>query len=147
MLYANPNTEFVRKFTTANRKLRVLFDARTGEYGLTQARARVLLLLARNAPMTQAELADALDVERPTMARLIDAMEGSGLLRRETCFEDRRQRNISLTEAAEGEAQAVLTLTSRLSDDVLAGISEADLAVLDRVLSRMLENIEGAGPK
>lgn len=145
MSSSHPETGLFRKLGTLSRRLRTLFDARSAEYGLTQARARILLRLAQRRSMTQAELAEAMEVERPTMARLLDAMEAGGLLRREISAEDRRYRNVVLTNAAQGEVESVLALTSRLQDEVLDGIPPEDLEVVERVICRMLDNIGKTG--
>ena len=134
----------LRTLIALARKVRTLFDARTGAYGLTEARAGLLLHLSQAGSLTQSELADAMEVERPTMARLIDGMETSGMVRRDIDPKDRRQRHVQLTESAEGQVAAVLMLTEQLRADVLAGISEEDLAVTHNVLRQMLENVATA---
>ncbi|SFB82615.1 MarR family winged helix-turn-helix transcriptional regulator [Tropicimonas isoalkanivorans] len=135
----------LRTLIALTRKVRTLFDARTGEYGLTEARARLLLHLSKSGPLTQSELAEAMEVERPTMARLIDGMETSGMVRRDIHPGDRRQRHIHLTDAAEGQVQAVLKLSEQVRADVLAGISEEDLAITHKVLLQMFDNVVKAG--
>lgn len=140
-----PAANLLRTLSSLTRKVRTLFDARTGDYGLTEARARLLLHLSQSGPLTQADLAEAMEVERPTMARLIDGMEAHGMVRREIVRDDRRQRHILLTDAAQSQAEAVLMLTEQLRADVLSGISEEDLEVTNRVLCRMLANVADAG--
>lgn len=140
----NTRTQILRSVTTLSRKIRTLFDARAGAYGLTQARARTFLLLAQKNPMGLTELADTMEVQRPTMVRLIDGMEASGLVRRETSAGDRRQRSIYLTDAAQAEVRTVEALTDKIRADVLDGIPDADLETTRRVICRMLENIAKA---
>ena len=142
---ADARLGLLRTLGALTRKVRTLFDARASEYGLTEARARLLLHLTQSGPLTQGELADAMDVEPPTMARLIDGMVTGGLVRREAVPGDRRQRHIVLTEAAQSQAEAVLVLTAQLRTEVLAGISEEDLAITHRVVCRMLDNVAKAG--
>lgn len=135
----------LRSIATLSRKVRTLFDARASAYELTHARSMIFLLLAHKTSMTVAELADAMVVQRPTMVRLIDGMEANGLVRREVSHEDRRQRSISLADAAQAEVQTVQALTDRIRADVLQGIPDNDLAVTQRVIDRMLENVSKAG--
>lgn len=141
---ADVRAVLLRTLGAVTRKARTLFDARTGAYDLTEARARLLLHLSRSGPLTQGELADAMEVERPTMARLIDGMEAGGMVRRKIVPGDRRQRHIVLTPAAQGQAEAVLALTERLCAEILADIPDEDLVVTQRVLCRMLENVAAA---
>ncbi|MCQ0970502.1 MarR family transcriptional regulator [Paracoccus sp. TK19116] len=139
-----PEADILPTLGALTRKLRALFDDRTQAYGLTEARARLLLRLSQNGPMTQSELADAMGVEPPTMVRLIDGMEATGAVRREVVPGDRRQRHVLLTEAAQAQAESVQALTDQLRSDVLQGIAPEDVAVTQRVLRQMLENVAKA---
>ena len=135
---------FLQDLFVAGRKLRNLFDARTRQSGMTYVRAKLLLYLAHHPGPTQAEVADALDVERPTIARLIDGMEGAGLVCRKATDSDRRLRRIFLTSAAEDQVQQVRALSEALRDDATAGIDPADLIVARRVIAQVLANISAA---
>ncbi|RII37958.1 MarR family transcriptional regulator [Pseudooceanicola sediminis] len=132
---------FYRNLVTLTRKVRTLFDARTSSHGLTYARARLLLHMNTCEAQTQAELAEAMDVERPTMARLIDGLEEAGLVRREISSQDRRQRHVHMTAPARAQAQTVTELTEAIRHELIEGIPEEDLEVADRVIHQMLENI------
>ncbi len=128
------------------RKVRTLFDTRVRAHeSMTQSRARLLLLLMRQPRMTQGDLAIAMEVAMPTMARTIDAMEKAGLVCRETDLQDRRVKWVALTEESKSQASQVLALSDELHADVLNGIKAADIAATRRVLSAILENIEKAG--
>lgn len=129
---------------TLTRKVRTLFDARTSLHGLTYARARILLHLYTCEPPTQAELAEAMEVERPTMARLIDSMEEGGLVRREVSSEDRRQRHVHLCDPAKTQAKAVIAMTDAMREDIMKDISAEDLATAHRVIQQMLDNVTKA---
>ena len=79
------------------------------------------------------------------VARLIDAMESCGHVRREMSPKDRRVRTIVLTQAAQGEVQALRALSKALRDDLLAGIPDEDIEVADRVIRQMADNIDREG--
>ncbi|ENR65033.1 hypothetical protein C032_02700 [Brucella abortus 63/294] len=74
------NAAFTMGLSTAARKMRNLFDSRVRERGLTLARARVLLLLAQQRDWNQRELADALEIEHPSVVRLLDGLEKQGMI-------------------------------------------------------------------
>ncbi len=67
--------EFLEELSVTSRKLRTLFDAQVRARGLTLARARTLIHLSRKDGMTQTELAEILEVEGPTLVRLLDGLE------------------------------------------------------------------------
>src|ERR687889_1952112 len=95
---------FLEELSVTSRKLRTLFDARVRAKRLTLARARTLMNLARKDGMTQTELAEILEVEGPTLVRLLDGLEAQGLTERRPVAGDRRAKQIALT--AEGQQLA-----------------------------------------
>jgi MarR family transcriptional regulator for hemolysin len=134
-------TVFVDELTKVNRKLRAMFDARVKTQGLTLARARLLMHLAKQEGTTQSELAELLQVEQPSMVGLIDAMEKKGFVIRRAVEGDRRSKGIFLTEAARREADTILAYADKLRQQVMAGIDEAELEIATRVLKQVARNI------
>ncbi len=147
MAFSTTDTTAVSDLIVVARKIRTLFDSRSRENGLTFARARTLLLLGRRPDMTQSELATELEVERPTMARLLDSMEKAGLVTREIGESDRRTRHIALTAEAQCHAGRLERLTRTVRAEVLEGVPAEDIAVVERVLARMLHNLHKACEK
>ena len=135
---------FVDQLTKVNRKLRTLFDARVKTHGLTLARARLLMHLAKAEGATQTELAEALEVEQPSMVGLIDALEKKGLVSRQAIEGDRRAKGIFLTQSARSEADALLDFANELRKQVLEGVDVNDLLVATRVLNQVARNIGAA---
>lgn len=137
--------EFLEELAIASRKLRTLFDARVRAKGLTLARARTLMNLARKDGMTQSELAEILEVEGPTLVRLLDGLEAQGLTERRPVEGDRRAKQIALTEAGRALAAEVTRLADNLREEVLAGVPEADLLGATGILRVMTGKIAAAG--
>jgi MarR family transcriptional regulator for hemolysin len=127
--------------TKVNRKLRTLFDARVREQGLTLARARLLLLLAKEEATTQRDLAEQLEIEQPSLVALLDGLERQGLIERVPSPGDRRAKSVVLTEAARAETAAVTSYVDDLRDQLLTGIDVADLKVAQKVLTQVGRNI------
>ena len=80
------------------RLLRTTFDRRAKSIGLTRSQWWVLPQLYRRDGLNQSELADILEIEKPTLGRLIDRLEDKGWLRREADPADRRSKRVYLTE-------------------------------------------------
>src|SRR4051812_30474540 len=131
--------EFLEELAIASRKLRTLFDARVRAKGLTLARARTLIHLARKDCMTQSELAEILEVEGPTLVRLLDGLEVQGLTERRPVEGDRRAKQIALTEAGRELAAEVTRLGDELREEMLADVSEADLKGATKILRAITE--------
>lgn len=122
------------ELSRASRKMRALFDARVKERGLTLSRARTLLVLSKIPDLTQRELADELDIETPTLVRLLDGMEKHGFIERLSVEGDRRAKRIALTPYGEQVAGEIASLAKELRRDLLTGVSEKDMAAAVRVL-------------
>ncbi|QUS35038.1 MarR family winged helix-turn-helix transcriptional regulator [Falsirhodobacter algicola] len=136
----SPAESFLDHLVKVNRKLRTAFDARAREQGLTLSRARLLVTLARQDGQTQTQLAQALEVEQPSIVGLVDALVKAGMVERREGAGDRRTRCIHLTPAARKDAQALLDYVATLRAEFFAGIPEDDLRSATAVLERVLAN-------
>ncbi|WP_312418088.1 MarR family transcriptional regulator [Shinella sp.] len=137
----DPRERLLDDLSRVQRKMRALFDARVKERGLTLPRARALMILGRGSQLNQRELADELDIETPTLVRLLDGMEKQGFIARQSVEGDRRAKQIVMTPHGARMAGEVLDLARSLRADVLADISTADMTATVRVFSTMSENI------
>jgi membrane fusion protein (multidrug efflux system) len=80
------------------RLLRRTFDRRLQDLGLTQVQWRAIAHLSRSEGMTQSALADSLEVQPITLARLVDRMELAGWIERRSHPLDRRATQLYLTD-------------------------------------------------
>jgi MarR family transcriptional regulator for hemolysin len=137
--------QFFDELWKASRRVRTLFDARVRAKGLTLARGRTLILLARQDGVTQTELADALEIEGPTLVRLLDGLEKHGLIERRPVHGDRRAKQIGLSTAGRKEAVLVGEIVQEVRNEVLKDVSEDDLRAALRVFQAMTRNLEAIG--
>jgi len=72
------------------RLLRVDADKRASAHGMTRAQWGILIWLDRQPGLSQKELAELLEVEPITVARLIDRLEARGMVERRPDPKDRR---------------------------------------------------------
>jgi MarR family transcriptional regulator for hemolysin len=133
---------FLTELSVAGRKMRTLFDGVVRKRGLNLARARLLLQLGKNEPVNQTELAAIMELEHPTIVRLLDGLEKQDLLLRSAVDGDRRAKQVTLTAAGRAEAGQLDETVASMRDGLLHDISEEDLAVASRVLGRIIRNIE-----
>jgi len=108
------------------RLLRTVYDRRIRHLGLTRAQWWVLTHLFRRSGATQTELAETLEIEKPTLGRLLDRLEAKGWVRREHDERDRRVRRIVLTDEAEPVLLTMRALAAELRRDALAGIEASE---------------------
>lgn len=136
------NRELFDALSLLNRKLRAVFDARVKEQGLTLSRARALFALTKKDGLNQRELADELDIETPTLVRLLDGMEKQGFIERRVEVSDRRAKQIHMTELGRTVADEILRLADEIRAEVLQGIDAAELAVTKRVVRAIADNVQ-----
>lgn len=99
-----------------------------------------LLLIAYGKAGTAAELARFLNTDNGAVTRMIDRLEGKGLLRRERCTADRRVAHLKLTDSGAQVAKGIPDCLSRVLNQHLRGFSDSEFATLKNYLQRMLDN-------
>lgn len=124
-----------------SRLLRRNFNRRVQVLGLTQAQWKALFHISRNEGMRQAQLADILEVQPISVARLIDRMETAGWVRRQPDAEDRRAVNLYLTEKVEPLLAEMRKCSAELQAVAFAGIDEAAQAALMAQLTMIRKNL------
>ena len=118
-----------------SRMLRTVYDRRVEPLGLTRAQWRVLARISRNEGCTQTELAAELEIEKPTLGRLIDRLQANDWVERRADKNDARTKRVFLTS----RAQPVLKKMYSLADDVLdAAFSGLTRDQADQLLQSLL---------
>jgi DNA-binding MarR family transcriptional regulator len=101
--------------------------------------AHALAELARDAPLTQTELARRLRLEKSTVSRLIGQLVDRGWIDREPDPTDRRALRLTLTEAGERAAGNLAAAREAKFARVLAGIPESERAAVLHALKLLTE--------
>ncbi|MDA0237689.1 MAG: MarR family transcriptional regulator [Proteobacteria bacterium] len=108
------------------RLLRQAFDRRMKTLGLTRSQWWVLTHLYRNDGVTQSELAQILEIDKPSLGRLLDRMEASGWVTREEDLQDRRAKRVLLTQEVGPAMKAMRAAAADLREEALTGISKSE---------------------
>lgn len=117
-------------------------DRRMVDLGLTDAQWKPLLLLQQGSCTTAADLSRVACHDTGSVTRLLDRLEGKGLIRRERSAADRRVVNLELTDEGALVAVEVPKILSNLANQVLAGFSEDEFQTFKDLLGRALENAQ-----
>ncbi|MFZ8885223.1 MAG: MarR family winged helix-turn-helix transcriptional regulator [Litorivicinaceae bacterium] len=125
------------------RLLRLSYDRRMKALGLTRSQWWVLTHLYRNDGVTQAELADLLEIDRPALGRLLDRLEVSGWVTRKDDTKDRRAKRVFLTDEVEPAMKAMRHAAADMRKEALVGISESDQDRFIDILLRLKTNLIG----
>ena len=123
------------------RLMRTAYDRRIRKLGLTRAQWWVLTHLYRSNGVSQTELAETLEIEKPTLGRLLDRLEAKGWVKREHDAKDRRVWRVHLTEEVEPALRTMRTIAKELRRDALSGISAAERERFVDTLLAIKENL------
>ncbi|BAL25220.1 MarR family winged helix-turn-helix transcriptional regulator [Azoarcus sp. KH32C] len=123
------------------RLLRRAFEQSVQNTPITLAQARALVYLARNEGIRQVDLADLLEIQPMTLARLIDQLAAENLVERRQDPTDRRAYRLYLTEKAGAHLDAIAEVAEGLRNRALDGISDEDREQVMAVLRRVRQNL------
>ena len=104
------------------------------ERGLTLTRAQVLWILGEAERMTQRELAAELKVTPRNVTTLIDALEGTGFVRRTAHPTDRRATVIVLTPKGQKSVTKLRSETTEFAKLLFGNLPEGDLKIFQGIL-------------
>ncbi len=123
------------------RLMRRAFQARLGGSTVTYAQARTLVYLARNEGIRQVDLAELLEVQPITLARLVDQLADAGLVERRADPADRRAYRLHLTAAAEPTLVEIRAIAQSVRDAALADLDLGEAARTVDGLRRIRETL------
>lgn len=106
-----------------------------------------LLLVDRHPGIRPSVIAQIILRDRSAMVRLVDQMEASGLLTRETAADDNRAQGLFITPHGRDVAERIRPIVSRQSRDFFPDITDEEHVVLIRVLGRTYRRIVGLPAK
>jgi DNA-binding MarR family transcriptional regulator len=109
--------------------------------GLTALQYTALTVLERHADMSSAQLARNSFVTAQSMADMITALEGRGLIERHRDGADRRRLVVALTAGGRGLLDRYRDQVATLEAEMLAGLSKAEVAGLRRSMHACRANL------
>lgn len=128
-------------FLQVMRAHRALAERRLAAIGLHTGQEMILLYLAEHDKLRQNELASALNVEPPTMTKMLQRMERAGVIERRKDEEDARAICVCLTDHGRGLIQPILEVWDEIEAQFTDGLTDAEMLLLRRLLVQMYRNI------
>ena len=98
------------------------------------AQYSVLVLIAANPGLPQADLSDTLGIERARLVRLLDELERRGLTARLPSTRDRRSHALFLTEQGQAALERIELLVARHEEHVTEKLGPARRKALIKLL-------------
>lgn len=124
-----------------SRMIRTVYDRRVEPLGLTRAQWRVMTRLNRLESCTQTELATELEIEKPTLGKLIERLEAKGWVERRPDANDARSKLVYLTPVAQPVLQDMHSEAEKVVAGIFAGLGAEDAARLHGMLDHIKNNL------
>ncbi|HEY5994336.1 MAG TPA: MarR family transcriptional regulator [Gallionellaceae bacterium] len=137
--------QFAESLHLAAHGWRIALDRRLRPLGYSRSRWMVLLHVSLKDGISHRELADRLGIEAPTLVRLVDRMEGEGLISRRASEVDRRVKHLHLSPAGRKEVARIRASAAEVRMEALAGLDQAEISATLKILKKIrttLENLE-----
>jgi MarR family transcriptional regulator for hemolysin len=120
---------------------RAFDDALAGAGGSTPTWL-VLNALATTDHRTQGDLAAAIGIRQPTLTHHLDTLTRAGFVTRERETGNRRVQRVALTPAGEQLFLRLRRAAASFDGRLRAGLDEAEVGELRRLLTQLMENAE-----
>jgi DNA-binding MarR family transcriptional regulator len=122
-----------------SRLIKRRFERRARQMGLpiTRQQAAVVLNIAGNEGVSQAEVAAWLGIEPIALVRMLDKLHDEGLVERRPHPSDRRVRTLWLTPPARLVVEQILAINKAIREEAFAGMTadarDTVIAILDGI--------------
>lgn len=117
--------------------------AQVAQFGLAPQQFWTLIALRESPGQSQAQLAERVRADAPTVSRTLAVLLERRLVRSEPDPQDRRRSRVFLTAAGARLADELARVASEVRATVVDGMSEAEEAAVRRGLKRILANLDG----
>lgn len=121
------------------RQQRQQAEVALNKLGLHAGQEMILLRLSEEEGITQGQLAELMQVEPPTVTKMLHRMEG--LVERRPDSIDARVSRVYLTEQGRALLPGVLKVWQNLEETVLQGLTETEQLLLRRLLMQVYHNL------
>jgi MarR family transcriptional regulator, transcriptional regulator for hemolysin len=133
--------EILFQLSDVARAMRTYIDQCARQHGMTRAQWGALMRLERQEGMTQAEMAESLEIQPISLVRLIDRLCDNKLVERRPHPSDRRANRLYLTSKGRATLARLVPLGREISSHVLASFNETEAGELLENLLRIKSNI------
>lgn len=117
-------------------------DRRLASLELSAAQFIVIASLVGEGRKSASDLCKGISYDAGAMTRMLDRLEGKGLIRRNRSPEDRRLVHLELTEEGRGAYPRMRELSIAVANRFLHGFSKAEARQLESLLRRMLDKAQ-----
>lgn len=116
--------------------------SRVTSYKLTPSAWRAIALLAEGEAWTVKTLADAAVIERSALSRIIDKLEGDGIVERTANPRDGRSSSLSLSTRGRALYDECTPFALEAMETAFRGVDRSEMHELASVLGRVIDNLK-----
>ncbi len=121
--------------------MRRALDEELAREGITFRQWEVLAWSNSSEELSQAELAERMGIEAPTLGGILSRMERDGWLARSGCPNDRRKKRFRPTPKAQAVWGRLLQCCHAVRERATEGLSSEELAALKRTCEVIRQNL------
>ncbi len=123
-------------------------DKRLAPLEISSAQFIVVAMLAASSdPLSASHLCKGISYDAGAMTRMLDRLEGKGLIRRNRSAQDRRLMHLELTEEGRAVYPRMREISMGVANHFLRGFTKTEARQLEGMLGRMFENAQGDAHK
>jgi len=111
----------------------------TATEGITPGLYGMLQVIANNPGLSQSALALAMDVDRSSIVKVVDQLEGKGLIVRDAFPTDRRRYRLRMTRSGTQALKRIQKAVMRQDKEFAARLSDSQRATLINLLRRLYQ--------
>ena len=140
----NFNYGFILESTA--KKIKLELQRKFNETGvdITVDQWVILLELHQQGTMNQVALCESCSKDAPTITRIVELLVKKDLITRESCSEDRRKFNISLSKKGKILALKLLPVVIEFRKQGWNNLNEKDIQHIERITKKIKENLKTA---
>lgn len=112
------------------------------EFGLSIPQWRIMAVLARYPDLSAVEVAERTAMDKVAVSRAVQGLLSSKRVLRAYDKGDRRRSILRLSAAGQAVYTRVAPMALRYEEQLLSALSPSDQRVLDRLLSRLMEQAQ-----
>lgn len=127
---------------TTYRKVSLLFQNGLKEYDITPEQWSVLFQIDRTEGLIQKEIAKRSGKDKPTTTRILDHLEGKGLVYKRTGEKDRRSFKVYITDKGRALVKETVPVEDNVTEEIMNCISSEEYEVLMELLLRINNHVD-----
>ena len=123
------------------RKMRLFAEASLSEYDIGFPEQLIIMYLGAYGESNQMAIADALEIDKGSIAKTVSKLEAKGLVTRAENPKNRREKHVALAPGANEILDAMHAAHEELDSVLFAGLSDEQAQATCHALSIIAENL------